>query len=222
MKKVYLVATLVAILTGIAVYLFATNMNKTSNVVNEELFPAVTAKADIPENTVLTADMVTVAYLPKAAVTAVTVKDPATVVGKTTSGAVCAGEQIASSRLLEVGNVDSGELVTRITPGMRAYTVSVNEITGVAGNLRKGCRIDIMLTKVEQDISVTSVLFQYVKVLSVGSGTGAESSAYSSITVELSPSDCIKLYHAMNTGAINIVLRGTYDDETSRVPSAEG
>src|SRR4030095_9597008 len=55
-----------------------------------------------------------------------------------------------------------------ITSGMRAMTIRVNDVLGVAGFVLPGDRVDIMLTReIAKDQPVTDVLLQNVKVLGI-------------------------------------------------------
>ena len=239
MKKVYLLATVVAILTGFTVYLFATEFaNKNQPpVVNYEMVSVVAAASDIPVNTKITADMLIMVEIPKEAVAPGAVKDMEKLVGKTTKYPIYKGEMFVGNKAIDVGDNSNSRLSERIRTGYRAYTISTDEVAGIAGYLRVGDRVDIMVTidvpvensdvvsdetEETQTETITYYLMQNVPVIAVGSASQyingvTELNSYMNITLEVLAEDCTMLDYNVTHGFIKIVLRGFNDnDEAGR------
>ena len=57
MKKVYLIAVIVAIIAGVATYMFATEINSKTKFKDAEMVTVLVPAADIEKNVEITADM---------------------------------------------------------------------------------------------------------------------------------------------------------------------
>src|SRR5439155_26484437 len=55
-----------------------------------------------------------------------------------------------------------------IPPGMRAMSVKVNEVVGVAGFVVPGTRVDVMVTMRQKDENIARVAVSNVQVLTAG------------------------------------------------------
>jgi pilus assembly protein CpaB len=94
----------------------------------------------------------------------------------------------------------------------RAITMSVDEFTGVAGNIVPGDRVDVMgIFNVPEasgrNRTVVKTLLQCVPVLSVGYRGTRLQQAYNSITLEVSPLEAELLFFAESQGTFKYVLR---------------
>lgn len=233
MKKIYLLATIVAIITGIVVYVFVSGLENDSPpaVVQYEMISVVAAVSDIPANTKITKEMLTLVEVPKESVPSEAVRDMGYLVGKTTKYPVSKGEQLFFYKAAEIGDNENDRLSDRIRTGYRAYTIFTDEVAGLAGYLRVGDRVDIMVTmevpvndsdaadtkettKVE-----TGYFLQNVPIIAVGSAaqyaSGAkELNSYTNITLEIPAEDCVMLEYNITKGFVRIVLRGFGDEVT--------
>jgi pilus assembly protein CpaB len=113
-------------------------------------------------------------------------------------------------------------LAAVIDPGMRALTVRVNDVNGVAGFVLPGERVDILLTRnLDKDESWASVLLQNVKVLAADQSADERSEkpfVVKAVTLEVSTAQAQKLTLASSVGALSLALRaaGFADIETTR------
>lgn len=104
-----------------------------------------------------------------------------------------------------------------ISPGMRAYTVAISDVSGVGGHALPGDRVDILLARYvgpEEEKNVeTDVILQNVRVLGVNlnaNQSGTDKTAKPKhTTLEVSPEDAAKLAIASKIGALSMVLRRT-------------
>jgi pilus assembly protein CpaB len=124
-------------------------------------------------------------------------------------------EPIIAGRLGERG---SGQGIAPIIPvGMRAVTVRVTEVVGVAGFVLPGMRVDVLVTGRPPDSSdtVTATVLQNIVVVSAGQTyqPDARGQAINANTVTLlvSPEQAELLTLAGNEGRIQLVLRNGSD-----------
>jgi pilus assembly protein CpaB len=121
-------------------------------------------------------------------------------------------EPVLSSRITGAG--EKGDLSALIGAGMRAVTVRVDDVRGVAGFVTPGDRVDIVLTRNqqtgEQKNSYADVLLQNVKVLGVdqiASPNQEKASVAKAVTVEVTTEQAQKLVLAQGVGTLSLVLR---------------
>src|SRR6266567_3685179 len=117
-------------------------------------------------------------------------------------------------------------LPSLIPPGMRAVSVRVNEVVSVAGFVRPGNRVDVLLTGTpggggEQQ---TTTVLQNIAVLASGhtlerTSTG-EAQNTAVITLLVSPDDAQRLTLASSEGHIQLALRNPLDTKQDEVPSS--
>ena len=96
----------------------------------------------------------------------------------------------------------------------RAITIRVNDITGVAGFLLPGDRVDILLTRQSGENPVNSILLQNVRILGVGqiaSESRDKPVVVRAVTVEATPIEAQKLTLAQRIGQLQLVLRPVTD-----------
>ena len=124
-------------------------------------------------------------------------------------------EPIIIGRLGERG---SGQGLAPIIPvGMRAVTVRVTEVVGVAGFVLPGMRVDVLVTGRPPDTSdmVTTTVLQNIVVLSAGQNYQPDAKGQainaSTVTVLVSPEQAELLTLAGNEGKIQLVLRNGSD-----------
>lgn len=113
-------------------------------------------------------------------------------------------------------------LASKIPMGMRATAVRSNEISGVAGFLFPGSRVDVLATYTQTGTTgpITQTILQDVEVLTAGQTTEPDPQGkpetVNVVTLLLNPEDSQKLTLASAQGAIQFVLRSGVDQ--SNVP----
>ena len=130
---------------------------------------------------------------------------------------VVANEPLTEGKLapLEAG----GGLPPTITEGMRALSVKVNEVIGVAGYVVPGTHVDVMVTLVNRGSSdsMTRVVVSDVEVLTAGTRMDAAKArdgqpiAASVVTLLVTPEDAERIALAANEGSIMLTLRNPLD-----------
>ena len=217
MKKIYLIALLSAVLTGIAVFNYAKYLQ---NSVQKDNGFVVVALKRIPENTLITEEMVELKKLPKEAINPLSLNNVALAKRKITNAAIEAGEQILTSRLNEKGGNSSGGLAFMIPDGKRAITIEVSDITGVAGFIKKTNHVDVIATQMmdstangkTEKASKSVLLLQDKEVLETNSSSSSKnSSGYTNITLAVTPEEAVKLFYAQTNGKLTVALRPVLD-----------
>jgi pilus assembly protein CpaB len=111
-----------------------------------------------------------------------------------------------------------GGLPIIIRDGMRAVSVKVDEVIGVAGFVLPGTRVDVMLTLDKKDgrpQSTTKTLLQNVQILAAGQSVTRDKEGkpqtVTVITLLVSPDNAELLALAVKEGRLQLALRNTLD-----------
>src|SRR5579863_356326 len=114
-----------------------------------------------------------------------------------------------------------------IPPGMRAVSVRVNDVVGVAGFVLPGMRVDVLVTGRPPDFkgTITSTVLQNIVVLSAGQTLQPESRGQAIntpvVTLLVTPQQAETLTLAGNEGHIQLVLRNGADQVTEKTTGRE-
>jgi pilus assembly protein CpaB len=145
------------------------------------------------------------------------------VVGRGAILPIARGEFFLPSKLAGE-NAGSG-MQSLIPTGMRAVSVRVNEVIGVAGFVTPGTRVDVLLTgnpSGAPDQQTTTVL-ENVAVIASGPrlerNTAGEPQLTAVITLLVSPDDAQKLTLAASQGKIQLALRNPLDTKQQELSS---
>jgi pilus assembly protein CpaB len=148
----------------------------------------------------------------------------ADVVGKVTSSSVLAGEILLAPRLADSGA--GSALAAVVATNMRAVTVRVDDVVGVAGFLLPGNHVDVIET--ERDNQGNKVkaqtILSNVKVLAVDQTAASDSSqplVVRAVTLEVTPADAEILLKGKTAGSIQLALRNPLDESDTRTKPVE-
>jgi pilus assembly protein CpaB len=147
------------------------------------------------------------------------------VVGRVTIGEIYRGEPIVQERLAPEGS--AAGLAALIPPGMRAMTVKVDEVIGVAGFVAPGTSVDVVVTVVQGtgEQSQSRVILQNVKVLASGTRMEAQKEGQpievKTVTLQVTPDQAEILALASNAGRLQLVMRNITDKETVQTRGAD-
>lgn len=138
--------------------------------------------------------------------------------GRVTLIKVLRGEPLIEARLAPVGSKAGLSAVVR--PGMRAITVRVNDVIGVAGFALPGTYVDVMVNTeddngrlgvlAERAYSISKVVLKRILVLAVAQDASRESTkpqVVTAVTLEVTPNDAQVLDLARSVGTLSLVLR---------------
>lgn len=142
MKKIVVFALIAALCAGVLLYYYLGDLEqqKQVKIVYEQV---VVAATDIPAFTPITNDMVTFQQVPQGYAHPLAAHSVEEVVGYVTESSILQGEEVLPAKLKQMGQTDSG--LSYIVPdGMRAVTVAVDEVSGVAGFIQRGDYVDVI------------------------------------------------------------------------------
>jgi pilus assembly protein CpaB len=128
---------------------------------------------------------------------------------------VLENEPLTDAKLAPVGG--GAGLPPTIPPGMRALSVRVNEIVGVAGFVVPGTRVDVCVTMRDGNDNTTRVVISNVQVLTAGTRYDQEKSKSgepiptSVVTLLLTPEDASRVVLASSEGQLMLTLRNPLD-----------
>ena len=131
---------------------------------------------------------------------------------------IAANEPLLASRISGPGG--RATLSGVIRAGMRATTIRVNDVFGVAGFVLPGDFVDILITRDEghrasgEEDKRTDLLLQSVRVLAVDQLANQNKNdpvVAKAATIEVTPEQAQKLALAAEVGTLSMALRGTVD-----------
>ncbi|WP_435256686.1 Flp pilus assembly protein CpaB [Thioclava sp. FR2] len=124
------------------------------------------------------------------------------------------GEPVLNSRVTSPGQ--RAKLSTAIEPGMKAVSIRVNDVLGVAGFVLPGDRVDVMLTESKVSQPYTAILLQGVRVLAIDQIADErkdQPSVVRTVTFEVSTEEAQKLTLAATVGTLSLALRNVVSSE---------
>ena len=215
----------VALLAGIcAAWLITVYLARRANQVVQVKVPTVrvaVAASDLPIATMLNKEMVELIEWPQNSLPAGSLAELKGVEGRVTMTALLKGEPIVESRLAGKG---AGEGLAAVIPtNLRAMTVKVNEVIGVAGFIHPGDLVDVvttMVTPVDGDTSGSKqeyrskIVLQNIKVMAVGEDMvtmNAKPVKVPVVTLLVTPEQSEKLALASSRGEVQLTLRSQLD-----------
>jgi len=133
-------------------------------------------------------------------------------------------EPILSTKVTGPGQ--RATLSATLSPGMKAVTVRVNDIEGVAGFVLPGDRVDLMLTRRNDKAGMTDIVLQNVRVLAIDQLADERSdkpAVVKAVTLEVDIMSAQKLTLAGQMGTLSLALRkaGEATMEDNRRVSAD-
>lgn len=179
---------------------------------------AVAAKA-LPMGTLLTATDVKLVAWPQASPVAGAFTKVDEVVNRGLLSSVVENEPLTAAKVA-VAEAGAG-LAPTIPPGMRAVSVKVDEVVGVAGFAVPGARVDVVVTLNQQEQSVSRVAVTNVQVLTAGTKYDQDQARdgkplpVSVVTLLVTPEDAERISLAASVGRVTLALRNPMDPEAT-------
>ena len=182
--------------------------------------PVVVASADLNVGAEITRDDIRIIDWPANALPAGSFNDPKEVIGRGLVLPVIQNEPILPMKL---ASKDAGAgLPPAIPPGLRAVSVRVNEVIGVAGYVLPGTRVDVVATvsPTDKPTDMTSkVILTNVQVVAAGTKIDRETDKnkpmpVTVVTLLVTPDESERLTLAASEGKIQLALRNPLDRET--------
>lgn len=207
----------VALILGVGAAIFANSWIQkrlTPVVANDDsTTPVVVAALEISFGQEIDNEHIRVVHMPKNSIPDSYYGEITEVEGKIANTKIFQGEIIVSKRIVDAG--EGSTLAALITPKMRAVTVRVNDVIGVAGFLLPGNRVDVLRSKKIDKKAYSEIFIENVKVLAVDQTASPEKDkpiVVRAVTLELEPEQAEKLVKATTEGTVQLALRNPIDD----------
>ena len=224
-KRILIVAVILGLVTVIALNYYIRSLD-TPAMATVPHTDVVVAENTIPEHTRITSEMLGTESIPADAVhpEAITSMDQA--VGGISRSEIIRGEQVLTNRVVTEDR--RATLSYRVPEGMRAISIPVGEVIGVAGYIAPGDKVDVLISysigpegeEAEEETGdelTTYTVFQNVKVLATGGLTRAkddeEREVVGTVTVAVEPTQAEVLAYANLQGSFHLTLRSPIDED---------
>ena len=174
------------------------------------------ATGDLPMGTRLTTDHIRLVGWPASSPVEGSFDSVDAIVGRGLIQTVSANEPLTETKMapLEAG----AGLPPSIPPGMRALSIRVNDVIGVAGFTVPGTKVDVVVTLRQQNSeSLSRTVVSNVQVLTAGTRYDQEAAKDGQplpstvVTLMVTPEDAERITLAQNAGSIMLVLRNPLD-----------
>jgi pilus assembly protein CpaB len=166
---------------------------------------AIIHQSDLKQVTVSSKD------LPKGALT-----DPKQVVNRVVLYPFSANQPLIETSLSRIGSAEG--IPATIPEGYRAVSVQINDVSGVAGLILPGSRVDVLFTRPGTMVeAISSTILQNIKVLAMGKMIQAgqtmdpKAPKVPVATLVVTPEQAKVLELAKNQGRISLSLRNPLD-----------
>jgi pilus assembly protein CpaB len=131
--------------------------------------------------------------------------------------AISMGEPIVKTKISGFG--EKSTLSQKVADNKRAFSIRVNDVSGVAGFLLPGDRVDIMLTRKvgeKRDNLVADIILQNIVILGIDQASDEDRdqpAVARTATVEVDPEQSQKLALAQQIGTLSLALRNVKSAE---------
>lgn len=230
-KRILLIGVLLGLITVFFLNRYISSLSQVEEAAAAtSIVDVVVAAKSIPEHVEITEDMVTLASISEDAVHPDSLRSLESVVGGVSRSEIINGEQVLSGRI--VTEDIKATLSYQIPDNMRAITIPVNEVSGIANYIDVGDRVDILVgyefevqdpTGEEKTIPYTYTQLQNIEILALG-GLKAPTPAEevvggetieqpSTITILVNPEQAEVVAFANINGQFHLTLRNPIDND---------
>jgi len=186
------------------------------------LTPIVVAAGEIDPGTTLTAEHLKLGKVDAADMPIGAFLTPDQLINRVTKVSLSPNQPLFASLLAEEG---SGMGVGATLPkGMRAITLEINDVSGVAGFIQPTCKVDVVGTIQSDGKPLSKTVLENILVFAVGGRTGPAVPPQPgqpveqarTITLLCTPEQAEKLELATSSTRVRLVLRNGKDTSTSQ------
>jgi pilus assembly protein CpaB len=211
------IALLLAVLAGVGAYKFLSGQSRVAEQARLQTVGIVVAQVDIPLGSTINPNQVAVSPWPKESYPKDAIADPKVVAGRVALRDFFRGEPVVESKLVPLGK-STGLLSLKVPPGMRAFSIKVNEAVGVGGFIVPDSRVDVVVTTPiipNSQEKVAKIVLQDIRVIAAGQVIEQKENkpvTVNTVTLALLPEEAEKLALAGNDGIIQLVMRNFTDN----------
>lgn len=191
--------------------------------------PVVVAKKSIPSGAWIDRSVLEIREIPRRFVQPGAFRAVDDAIGQLALAPFAPGEQVLANKL----SLRGVALSLTVPPGKRAVTVAVDPAGGVAGLLKPGDLVDVLVTTDLAGEPRTFAVIQAAPVLAVGQSFSAQPGVEEdrgplsfrrtdTVTLASSPYEAQQLTHLENIGRIKLTLRTPGDKERHPLPELKG
>jgi len=214
-------------------FLFDTLQKAKGANAERKLVPIVRARQDIDSFEIITPDLVEVVETADTglAPSAEWVSSVDDLLGRVTAKSIPKHSPVFNSMLAPEGT--PAGMVGRIPSGFRAVSVKIDEVTGVAYQLKPGSWVDVIVVmdidtgRGRQKETIAEVILENVQVAAIGQATdaanaetGAKVKPAKSATLLVREEDVPKLHLVQTRGKITLSMRGEDDKSVGTLAKA--
>ncbi|MCK5324101.1 MAG: Flp pilus assembly protein CpaB, partial [Desulfobulbaceae bacterium] len=179
----------------------------------------VIASQDINMGTVLNENNLTLASWPKANRPEGAFGEISKLQGRVAISKLVTGEPLLAAELAAPGS--GAGLVALIPKGMRAMSIKVDEVIGVAGFILPNSYVDVISVETRQGKSdKVETILKKIKVLAIAQETLSEdgqAKVVRTVTLQVKPGQSERLALQTNKGRVHLVLRNPLEHEKIKV-----
>jgi pilus assembly protein CpaB len=210
-----IIAAVLALLTGWLTFNYLTSYGRQKSATVAPRAVVVASKA-IPARAQITDDMVTTVMRPGDAIDPDSLSAPAAAVGKIAAVSIPAGGTVTASKVVAVAQA---ALVTHLPRGMRAISIPLDRVRGVANLIQPGDHVDVIAVAAQRQgvPSKAATVLRDVPVLAMGAaletagGATPSPDGYATATLELTPQQAALLTLIDLNATIRLDLRSPGD-----------
>lgn len=224
-KRRGLFLLLVSLVMGVAAAWSANNWVQSRLATKDENVDAVMAAAlDIPYGTKVESRHVKILTLPPGTSPERAIRGVEQVLGMVATADVLRGEILMRDRFAD--HETGSTLAALVQKDMRAVTVRVDDVVGVAGFLLPGNRVDVLASRMDMKSrrAITETILKNLKVLAVdqtASTNQNEPVIVRAVTLEMTPAESETLVKAKEEGTIQLTLRNPLSEEKKEKVAGE-
>jgi pilus assembly protein CpaB len=187
---------------------------------DDNLQGVVVATTEIPFGQMIETQHVSLVRMPKETVPDDAFDSTDKVAGKIATFDILRGDIVRGARLAE--HLGGSTLASLIAPQMRAISVRVDDVVGVAGFLLPGNRVDVLATKKigTSNEAESETILENLRVLAVDQTAGTDKTqpvVVRAVTLEMSSAEAEILVKAQTEGKLQLALRNPLDDQKKPV-----
>ena len=188
--------------------------------------PVVVATTDLELGAAIKADNIKIVQFPEGQAPEGAFKDTAELVGRGVVSAIVKNEPVLPAKL---ASKEAGAGLPPIIPeGMRAVSVRVDDVIGVAGYVLPNTRVDVLATASPTDQNsdtTTKVILSNVQVVTAGTRIDQDQDnkpvQVTVVTLVVAPEQAERLALASTEGKIQLALRNPLDQGNPETPGVK-
>lgn len=220
-------AVIFGLIAAFGVYWYVENLEKQMD--ETEYVQVIVPQENIQANTQVTRNMFRYMEIPAEYIHPEAITNPEEIDGAITKTMLMADEQLLRGKIVVEEQYEAG-LAYQIKEGFRALTIPINQVSGLAGLVKPGDSVDIIVTinaerGTGESVLISTYVLQDILVLAADNVLEREKSDVNplernTLTLEVRPTDAPKLVMASEEGSLRLLLRSPIDEGTTNTAPA--